>query len=114
MHTCWLFIFLTFLSIVQIQIEPLERQETGMNFCMVSEYNCTFDDFKALVEESNAKAPGLVSEYDLVKVNDHKSILLMNVTDMEGFHSLMTSPEMKQWDEENGCADILYSMERIN
>jgi hypothetical protein len=81
---------------------------------MVSEYNCTFDDFKALVEESNAKAPGLVSEYDLVKVNDHKSILLMNVTDMEGFHSLMTSPEMKQWDEENGCVDILYSMERIN
>jgi len=26
----------------------------------------------------------------------------------------MTSPEMKQWDEENGCVDIVYSMERIN
>ena len=51
---------------------------------------------------------------ELVKVNDHKSILLMNVTDMEAMRAFMTTPEMKQWDEENGCVDIVYSMERIN
>jgi len=85
-----------------------------MNICMVSEYNCTFDEFKDLVEESQADVGAWVSEYELVKVHDHKSVLLMNVTDMEAMRAFMTAPEMKQWDEENGCVDIVYSMERIN
>ena len=85
-----------------------------MNICMVSEYNCTFDDCKDLVEESQAEVGAWVSDYELVKVSDHKSILLMNVTDMEAMRAFMTAPEMKQWDEENGCVDIVYSMERIN
>ena len=85
-----------------------------MNVCMVSEYNCTFDEFKDLVEESQAEVGAWVSGYELVKFNDHKSILLMNVTDMEAMRAFMTTPEMKQWDEENGCVDIVYSMERIN
>ena len=55
-----------------------------------------------------------ITDRELVKVNDHKSILLMNCTDMEAFAAFMTSPEMKQWDEENGCVDIVYSMERLN
>ena len=85
-----------------------------MNVCMVSEYNRTFDEFKDLVEESQTEVGVWVSGYELVKVNDHKSILLMNVTDMEAMRAFMTTPEMKQWDEENGCVDIVYSMERIN
>ena len=85
-----------------------------MNVCMVSEYNCTFDEFKDLVEESQTEVGAWVNGYELVKVNDHKSILLMNVTDMEAMRAFMTTPEMKQWDEENGCVDIVYSMERIN
>ena len=85
-----------------------------MNICVVSEYNCTFDEFKNLVEESQGEAGAWLSEYELVKVNDHKSVLLMNVTDMEAMRAFMTTPEMKQWDEENGCVDIVYSMERIN
>ena len=85
-----------------------------MNVCMVSEYNCTFDEFKDLVEESQTEVGAWVSGYELVKVNDHKSILLMNVTDMDALGAFMTTPEMKQWDKENGCVDIVCSMERIN
>ena len=85
-----------------------------MNVCMVSEYNRTFDEFKDLVEESQTEVGDWVSEYELVKVNDHKSILLMNVTDMDALGAFMTTPEMKQWDKENGCVDIVCSMERIN
>ena len=85
-----------------------------MNVCIVSEYNCTFDTFKALVEWSQEEVGAWLSEYELVKVNEHKSILLMNVTDMGALSAFMTTPEMKEWDEENGCVDIVYSMERIN
>ena len=85
-----------------------------MNICIVSEYTCTFDDFRDLVEKSQADVGAWVSEYQLLKVNDHKSVLLMNVTDMDAMGIFMSTPEMKQWDEENECVDIVYSMERIN
>ena len=67
-----------------------------------------------MVKEGEEETSALITDYELVKVNDHKSILLLNCMDMEAFQALMTSPEMKQWDEENGCVDIVYSMKRIN
>ncbi len=85
-----------------------------MNVCVVSEYTCTFDDFEAIVKESEKEISAFASDFELVKVNDHKSILLINCTDMEAMQAFMTTPEMKQWDEENGCVDTVYSMERIN
>ena len=85
-----------------------------MNLCVVSEYNCTFDEFEVVVKESEEEMSAFVSDYELVKVNDHKSILLINCTDMETLQAFMTTPEMKQWDEENSCVDTVYSMERIN
>jgi len=54
-----------------------------MNLCVVSEYNCTFDEFEVVVKESEEEMSAFVSDYELVKVNDHKSILLINCTDME-------------------------------
>ena len=85
-----------------------------MNLCVVSEYNCTFDEFEVVVKESEEEMSAFVSDYELVKVNDHKSILLINCTGMEALQAFMTTPEMKQWDAENGCVDTVYSMERIN
>ena len=85
-----------------------------MNLCVVSEYKCTFDEFEAVVKESEEETSAFISDYELVKVNGHKSVLLVNCTDMEALQAFMTTPEMKQWDEENGCVDIVYSMERIN
>ena len=85
-----------------------------MKLCVVSEYNCTFDEFEVVVKESEEEMSAFVSDYKLVKVNDHKSILLINCTDMEAMQAFISTPEMKQWDEENGCVDIVYSMERIN
>ncbi len=67
-----------------------------------------------MVKEGEEETSAFITDYELVKVNDHKSILLLNCMDMEAFQALMSSPEMKQWDEENGCVDIVYSMKRIN
>ena len=85
-----------------------------MNICVVPGYKCTFVAFKDLVEGNQEAFSKWVAEYELVKVNAHKSILLMNVTDMDACRAFMTTPEMREWDEENGCVDIVYSMERVN
>ena len=40
-----------------------------------------------------------VTDYEFVKVNDHKSHLLMNYTDLEKLGSVMTDPFVKEWDK---------------
>ena len=83
-----------------------------MNLCVISEYTSTFDDFEKMVEQNQNEE--VITDRLLVKVNDHKSVLLLNCVDMEAFQALMTSAEMKQWDEDNGCVDICTLLECIN
>ena len=67
-----------------------------------------------MVEQSQKQAPAFMTEFELAKVHDHKSVLLVNCTDMEALQAFMTTPEMRQWDEVNGCVDTVYAMERVN
>ena len=84
-----------------------------MSICIVSTYSCTFDQFKEIVDESMEEAKAFMSEYELVKVNEQKSIMLVNVHDMEKMQAFMTTPEMQEWDKANNCIDHVYSMERV-
>ena len=85
-----------------------------MNICIVSKFTCTFHDFQAMVEQSAAKAGSWFRSYELAKVNDHKSVLLLDVTDIGELAAFMSTPEMKQWDKDNGCVDIVYTMESVS
>lgn len=84
-----------------------------MNLCIVSKFECTFDDFAAMVEYSRGEAEAFMTEFELIKVNDHKSVMLINCTDMEALQAFMTTPEMQQWDQDNGCVDTVYAMEQV-
>ncbi|MFL2551070.1 MAG: hypothetical protein ACJ0SM_05945 [Arenicellales bacterium] len=67
-----------------------------------------------MVEQGQEQAPAFMTEFELAKVHDHKSVLLVSCTDMEALQAFMTAPEMRQWDEANGCVDTVYAMERVN
>ena len=84
-----------------------------MNLCIVSKFECTFDDFAAMVEKSRGEAEAFMTEFELIKVNDHKSVMLINCTDMEALQAFMTTLEMQQWDQDNGCVDTVYAMEQV-
>ena len=43
-------------------------------------------------------------------MDEHKSIMVMNVLDFEALEAFMTYDEMKEWDKENACVDTLYLM----
>jgi hypothetical protein len=85
-----------------------------MNLCIVSEYSCTFEDFKEMVDKTTGETDAFLTEMELIKVHDHKSVLLLHCTDMQALIAFMSTPEMKQWDAENNCVDVLYSMEQMN
>ena len=52
-----------------------------------------------------------VGNYNVAKLDENKSIIVMNVIDFESLQSFMSTDEMLQWDKDNGCIDHVYSME---
>ena len=84
-----------------------------MNLCVVSTFDCSVDDFKAVVKEHEAEIDKVCSEWEIAEVNEHKVVTLLNVTDMDGFQTLMTSQWMTDWDAANNCVDVIYSLEQM-
>ena len=62
-----------------------------MNTLIVSNFSCTFDSFKNDVTNLFLKdvCKEFVDAYEFVKVNEHISHLLMNVTDLEKLEAAM-------------------------
>ena len=54
-----------------------------------------------------------VTDYEFVKVNDHKSHLLMNCIDLEKLGAVMEDPFVAEWDKKNNCKDTVYSIARV-
>ena len=85
-----------------------------MNTLIVSTFDCSFEDFDKFVADFHEKeGHKFVEEYELIKVNEHKSHLILKVKDLEGFASATSTPEMKEWDKENGYKDICYSLTTV-
>ena len=86
-----------------------------MNTLITSTFSCTFEEFKndvsTLFLEEMCKE--FVTDYEFVKVNEHKSHLLMNCTDLEKLGAEMESPFAKEWDKKNNCKDTVYSIELV-
>ena len=54
---------------------------------------------------------GVVIDYDLNKINDHKSHSFYNVTSLEAFAKILDNPFAREWDKANNCKDIVYKLE---
>ena len=84
-----------------------------MNTLIVASLSCTFDSFKndvtILFLEDHCKE--FVDAYGFVKVDEHKSHLLMNVLGMEKLGAAMTCDFAIEWDKRNNCQDTIYKIE---
>jgi len=82
-----------------------------MNTLIVSTFDCIVEDFDTFVADFHENVGyKYVEEYELIKVNTNKSQLILKVKDLEGFAAATSTPEMKEWDKENGYKDICYSL----
>ena len=64
------------------------------NTLVVSTFDCPFSEFEAMVEKVD-KEQGYVfcSELEIVKVNEHKAMILMNCSDLKKFGSMLEQPK---------------------
>ena len=86
-----------------------------MNTLIVSTFSCSFDSFKKDVTELFLEdmCKEFVTAYEFVKVDEHKSHLLMNVTDLEKLGAAMADPVATEWDKKNNCQDTVYKIELV-
>ena len=86
-----------------------------MNTLIISTFSCKFEKFKndvtTLFLEEMCKE--FVTDYEFVKVNEHKSHLLMNCTDLEKLDAEMQSPFSKEWAKKDNCKDAVYSIKLV-
>ena len=54
-----------------------------------------------------------VDDYQIAKVDEHYSKMVMNVLDFEAMEAFMTTDKMKAWDADHGCVDIVYSLSPV-
>ena len=69
-----------------------------MNACIVSTFTRSYLDFKAMVEKTQSEWSQLVDGYHIAKIDDRKSVMVMNIIDFEAMGTFMSSDEMKAWD----------------
>ena len=58
-----------------------------MNTCIISTFDCTFDKFKEKVESDRSAWGRYVENWTIAKVDEHKSIMVMNVLDFEALEA---------------------------
>ena len=54
-----------------------------------------------------------VDDYQIAKVDEHNSIMVMNVLDFEAMEAFMATNEMKAWDVDQGFVDIVCSLSPV-
>ena len=64
-----------------------------MNICIRSTFKCTFDVFYSKVMETEPEWSQFVDGYQIAKVDEHNSIIAMNVVDFEAMKAFMTTVE---------------------
>ncbi|ABM71636.1 Hypothetical protein P9515_04271 [Prochlorococcus marinus str. MIT 9515] len=79
---------------------------------------CTFDCSFQYYEETihrwvKEQGEGTVIDYELVKINDHKSHSFFTVSNLEEFSEILDSEWAREWDKANNCKDIVYKIELI-
>ena len=85
-----------------------------MNVCIISTFDGTTEDYMEMFNATKEKTKDFMTDYHIGIIREGKLIVMMQITDMEKMQEIMSSDEMKAWDEKFNCVDEVYSFEKIN
>ena len=81
---------------------------------IISTLNCSFKYYKETVDLwVKEQGDGIVIDYDLVKINDHKSHSFYTVSSLEEFAKMLDTEWAREWDKANNCKDIVYKLDIV-
>ena len=56
---------------------------------------------------------GIVIDYELVKINNHKSYSFYTVSSLEEFSGMLDTEWAREWDMANNCILTIYKLELV-
>ena len=68
------------------------------------------ETFKQWVKE---QGEGIVINYELIKINDHKSHSLYTVSSLEELLIMLDTEWAREWNKANNCKYIIYKMQLV-
>ena len=81
---------------------------------IVCTFDCSFQYYEETVNQwVKEQGEGIVINYELVKINDHKSHSFYTVSSLEDFLNMLDTERAREWDKANNCKDILYKIELV-
>ena len=82
---------------------------------IICNFDCSFhyyeETFKQLVKE---QGEGIVIDFELIKINDHKSHSLYTVSNLEEFLRILDTEQAREWNKANNCREIIYKLRLVN
>lgn len=95
-------------------IVQITKKEKNMNVCVVSTFEGTTEDYMEMFNSTKEKSEGFMVEYELGVIREGKVMLMMQIDDMNKMQEVMSSDEMKAWDEKFNCVDEVYALDQMN
>ena len=76
-----------------------------MNAFIVSTFDGTTEDYMEMFNATKEKTKDFMSDYHIGIIREGKLMVMIQITDMEKMQEIMSSDEMKAWDEKFNCVD---------
>ena len=89
-----------------------------MNICVVSTFDpekgYNLDKFKeTYTKNAHPQLIEFISDWGIAKINDYKSVITYQCSDTDRLIEWLSTDDMKKWNEENGCADEIYLLDKV-
>ena len=92
-------------------VNPLFLMEKLFIICS---FDCSFQYYKETVKQwVKEQGEGIVIDYELIKINEHKSHSFYTVSSLEEFLIMLDTEWAREWDKANNCKDIIYKMQLV-
>ena len=77
-------------------------------------FDCSFQHFKKKVWQwVKEQIDGIIIDYDLVKINEHKSHPFYTILRLEDFLMTLNIEQGMEWNKAYNCNNIVYKLELI-
>ena len=81
---------------------------------IICSVDCSFKYYQETIEQwVKEQGDVIVIDYDLGKINDHKSHFFYTVSRLEEFVTMLDTEWAQEWDKANNCKDIVYKLELV-
>ena len=67
-----------------------------MNIGIVTKFDCSYEEFTAMLAEAGDDVRRCTSAWEVTKMNDNTAVGLLNMTDTEDLQSVLSSPKVQK------------------